>query len=317
MRKAAVMLGLGLGGALAAWSPGQAAHAPMTPETIPCQVPPGWDQVAAQGAKVVVFGEMHGTREAPAFVGNLACALAAKGERVLVAVEHDAINDDDFQKAWAMPDALFVPALTKAGWAERDDGVGSESMLAMLVALHHEARMGRRIDIVAFSGVKDEAQARQFAQLPGQGPHDAAQAENIRIAAARQPYDHVLVLAGNTHARKRPVTYAPIPFDPMAMRLARSVPVIALNMKSAGGSSWTCGLKPEVVPKPHAPNADAGMECAAHPLGQDADLDRAPFIALGSLPGQQPDPDYDGVFWLGPVSASPPAVPAQSPKRTP
>ncbi len=68
-----------------------------------------------------------------------------------------------------MPDAAFVPALTKAGWAERDDGVGSESMLAMLVALHHEARTGRRIDIVAFSGVKDEAQARQFAQLPGQG----------------------------------------------------------------------------------------------------------------------------------------------------
>lgn len=315
MRKAAVMLGLGV--ALAARSPGQAAHVPTATDATPCQVPPGWDQVAAQSAKVVVFGEMHGTREAPAFVGNLACALAAKGERVLVAVEHAAIDDSDFQKAWAMPEASFVPALTKVDWAERNDGVGSESMLAMLVGLHHWARIGHKIDIVAFNGVKDEAQARQFAHLPGQGPHDAAQAENIRMAAARQPYDHVLVLTGNTHARKRPVAYTSIAFEPMAMRLARSVPVIALNMTSGGGSSWTCELKPGVVHKPHAPNTDADVECAAHPLGKDADLDRAPFIALGSLPGQQPDPDYDGIFWLGAVSASPPAVSAQSPKRTP
>jgi hypothetical protein len=315
MRKTAMMLGLGV--AWAAWSPGQAAQAPTPPAAAPCNVPPGWDQVAAQGAKIVVFGEMHGTREAPAFVGSLACALAARGERILVAVEHAAIHDNDFQKAWAMPEASFVPALTKAGWAERDDGVGSESMLAMLVGLHHLARMGRKIDIVAFNGAKDEVQARRFAQLPGQGPHDAAQAENIRVAAARQPYDHVLVLTGNTHARKRPVTYTPIAFDPMAMRLAQSVPVIALNMKSTGGTSWTCGLKPGVVPQPHVPITAADVECAAHPLGKDADLGRAPFIALGSLPGQQPDPDYDGIFWLGPVSASPPAVPAQSPKRNP
>ncbi|MEJ8628784.1 hypothetical protein P0F65_00260 [Sphingomonas sp. I4] len=93
MRKTVVMLGLGI--ALTAWSPGHAAQASPSPVATPCQVPPGWDQV---DAKVVVFGEMHGTREAPAFVGNLACALAARGERVLVAVEHDVINDDDFQR---------------------------------------------------------------------------------------------------------------------------------------------------------------------------------------------------------------------------
>ncbi|WP_320453213.1 hypothetical protein [Sphingomonas sp. CFBP8993] len=312
MRKTVVMLGLGI--ALTAWSPGHAAQASPSLVATPCQVPPGWDQV---DAKVVVFGEMHGTREAPAFVGNLACALAARGERVLVAVEHDVINDDDFQKAWAMPEGSFVAALAKTGWAERNDGVGSEAMLAMLVGLHRWAQMGRKIDIAAFNGSKDEAQARRFAQLPGQGPHDAAQAENIRVAAARQPYDHILVLTGNTHARKRPVTYTRIAFEPMAMRLARSVPVIALNMKSSGGTSWTCELKPGVVPKPNVPITDADVECAAHPLGKDADLDRAPFIALGSLPGQQPDPDYDGIFWLGPVTASPPAVPAQSPKRNP
>ncbi|WP_343528037.1 hypothetical protein [Sphingomonas sp.] len=235
--------------------------------------------------------------------------MAVKGERLLVAVEHFSIVNDDFQKAWALPDAEFVPALTKAGWAERDDGVGSEAMLAMLVRLHRLAQAGRKIDIVAFSGVKDEAQQRKFAGLAGQGPHDAAQAENIREAAALRLYDHVLVLVGNTHARKRLVTYTPIAFEPMAMRLGRSVNVVTLNMKSAAGTFWNCGVKPGVVPKPDMPITNADIDCGSHPTTADADLQRAPFIALGALPGQQPDPDYDGVFWVGPISASPPAVP--------
>ncbi|WP_230483082.1 hypothetical protein [Sphingomonas sp. Leaf21] len=304
-----VML-LALGASLIAWTPVAARSAPPPPGASECRLPPGWDQIAARGARVVVFGEVHGTRESPAFVGDLACALAVKGERVLVAVEHFSVADADYQKAWSLPDAAFVPALTGSGWAGREDGVASEAMLAMLVRLHRLAQAGRKIDIVAFSGIKDEAQAREFATLVGQGPHDAAQAENIREAAARRPYDHVLVLAGNTHACKNPVTYTAPAFEPMAMRLGRSVSLVALNMTSAGGTAWTCEAKA-------SGNKADDSECAAHPLGKAADLNRAPFIALGALPGGQPDPDYDGVYWLGPVTASPPAVPDQSPKRNP
>lgn len=306
MRKAVMMLGLGA--VLAAWTPGQARPTPGVAE---CRLPPGWDQVAARRARIVVFGEIHGTRESPAFVGNLACALTSKGERILVAVEHFSVVDGDFQKAWALPDAGFVPALVKSGWAGREDGVASEAMLAMLVRLHRLAQAGRKIDIVAFSGIKDAAQGRKFAKLGGQGPHDAAQAENIREAAARRRYDHVLVLAGNIHARKHPVTHATPAFEPMAMRLSRSAFLVTLNMKVAGGTVWTC------EPKTNGRDGEDDSECAAHPAWTDAKLRRKPFIALGALPDQQPDPDYDGVYWLGPVSASPPAVPDQSPKRNP
>lgn len=309
MRKAVMMLGLLTG--LAAGAPVPAEQASPSPDAVPCRLPLGWDQVAAKRARFVVFGEVHGTRESPAFVGNIACALAAKGERVLVAVEHFSTANDDFQKAWALPDSAFVPALTKSGWAGRDDGVASEAMLAMLVRLHRLAQAGRKIDIVAFSGVKDEAQARRFADLAGQGSHDAAQAENIRQAAALRHYDHILVLAGNTHARKHPVTYTSSAFEPMAMRLGRSVPVVTLNMKVAGGTVWTC------EPKANGSSTQDESECAPHPAWTDSKLKREPFVALGNLPGLKPDSDYDGVYWLGPVSASPPAVPDQSPNRNP
>ncbi len=312
-----IVIPLALGASLVAGAAVEARPAAPAARAAECRLPPGWDQVAARGARFVVFGEMHGTREAPAFVGDVACALAAKDERVLVAVEHFAMVNGDFQKAWALPDAAFVSALTKEGWAGRDDGVASEAMLAMLVRLHRLAQAGRKIDIVAFSGVKDEAQQRKFASLPGQGAHDAAQAENIREAEALRPYDHVLVLAGNTHARKRPVTYTAIAFEPMAMRLGESVDVVTLNMKSAAGTIWNCGLKPGVKPQPNVAITDADFECGVHPSTADAELDCAPFITLGALPGQQPSPDYDGIFWVGPISASPPAVPARSPNRRP
>ena len=41
----------------------------------------------------------------------------------------------------------------------------------------------------------------------------------------------------------------------------------------------------------------------------EADLKRAPFIGLGAFPGAEPDPRYDGFFWLGPISGSPPLLP--------
>jgi hypothetical protein len=49
------------------------------------------------------------------------------------------------------------------------------------------------------------------------------------------------------------------------------------------------------------------IACGSYPLHRDADLRLAPFIAIGALPGSDIDPGYDGIFWLGTVSASPPA----------
>lgn len=297
-------------------SPRPDAHAPnlrssqMQVKQV-CRVPIGWPDVAARKPRFVVFGEVHGTQQAPAFIGDIACALAARGERILVAVEHSSTENDAFQKAWRLSNAQFPEALKRAGWADRDDGVGSEAMLALLVRLHHLARRGQLIDIVAFNGAKDAAQSRRFSDLPGQGPHDATQAENIRVATAAHPYDHVLVLVGNVHARKRLVEHSLAPFEPMAMQLGPPSSIITLNMQTAGGTAWNCELKPRVTPQPSKSIIQDDIACGSYPLSGDADLRRTPFIALGALQGMAIDPDYDGVFWLGKVDASPKAVVAR------
>lgn len=228
------------GASITAYAAPVPSAAPPPHAAEPCRAPPGWEDVAARKPNYVIFGEYHGTQQAPAFVGGLACALAAQGERILVAVEHHATENAAFQKAWALPAAEFPDALKQAGWAGRSDGVASEAMFALLVRLHRLAQSGLPIDIVAFSGAKDAEQSKRFSDLPGQGPHEAAQAENIRIAATARPYDRVLVLVGNVHARKRPVAHSGVTFDPMAMRLGPASTIVALNMATAGGTTWDC-----------------------------------------------------------------------------
>ncbi|QDH34613.1 hypothetical protein [Porphyrobacter sp. YT40] len=53
-----------------------------------CTAPDGWSDVVARDPDYIVFGELHGTNEAPAFVENLICVEARQGQRVLLAVEH-------------------------------------------------------------------------------------------------------------------------------------------------------------------------------------------------------------------------------------
>lgn len=282
-----------------------------------CTLPQGWSAVAARRTRYIVFGEVHGTRESPAFVGTIACALAARGERLLVAVEHQATDNAALQAAWRLPTAGFPAALRRTGWAGRQDGVASEAMFAMLTRLHALKSRGRRIDVVAFNGIRDELQGMRFRDLPGQGPHEAAQAENIRAAAEGRPYDHILVLVGNLHARKQPVEGRGAVYEPMAMRLAPAAAVTSLNMAHAGGSMWNCLMKPGIAAEPGKPLPPGALDCASHAVHGLLDLRRSPFIGLGPPPGLSADGAYDGFFWLGEVSASPPAIPSPAPPAGP
>jgi hypothetical protein len=274
-----------------------------------CAIPPGWSELAARKTRFVIFGETHGTRESPAFVAATACGLAAQGERLLVAVEHNANHNDLLQAAWALPAAQFAAALRRTGWEGRQDGVGSQAMFELLVSLHQLKDRGRRIDIVAFNGARDDEQRERFKHLPGQGPHEAAQAENIRRAAEARPYNHVLVLVGNLHARKQPVTRGGVSFEPMAMRLAPAAAITSLKMAGAGGTQWNCRLRPGAQLQPGQPPPPGSMDCGSHASRGHPDLGRLPFVGLGTLPGSEDDPAYDGFYWVGPVSGSPPAVP--------
>ena len=268
-----------------------------------CPPPPGWEAIDKRQTRYIVFGEVHGTAEAPALVGDLACALSFRGERLLVALELGADDDAALQAAWALPDDRFAAALTHVGRPGRNDGVASRAVFALLRRLHRLREGGRPIDVLAFNGTR--AQEAAFATLPGQGPHEAAQADDIRRADAGR-HDRVLVLVGDLHARKAPVTNGGDTFEPMAIRLAPASAVTSLAMRSAGGTAWTCALRAGFAFQYGKPLPDGAIECAAHPASASATLAGGAVMGLGDAPGARPEPAYDGYFWLGPITASPP-----------
>ena len=107
-RRRSTWQGLAFAVAVCLAAPGSAAgSASEMPVASQCALPEGWSQVAEWGSRYVVFGELHGTHESPAFVGDLACALASRDRRVLVAVELDSTIDGALQDAWKQPVSRF------------------------------------------------------------------------------------------------------------------------------------------------------------------------------------------------------------------
>lgn len=289
-----------------------AAQANTPPAPTACTAPAGWDAILAQSPRFVVLGEWHGTNEAPDLVARLLCAEASRGQRLLLAVEHGAIFNSAWQAAWPLPQDAFAEALPDLGWRGREDGVASAAMLRLVLAAHALKDTGGGVDIVAFNGARDDAQRARFAHLPGQGPHEAAQAENIAEAAARQSYDRVIVLVGSLHAEIAPVTLGnggPL-FEPMAMRLAAYGSVLSLDMQHAGGTAWGCRTRPDATPVPGQEVTDTMIMCAAYTYKPDARRDRPPFIDISPAAAEASGGRYDGMFWVGAITASPPAFSA-------
>ena len=109
---------------------------------LPCATPGGWPDKPAREVDFIVLGEIHGTREAPAFTRDLICALTKNGDSVLLGIE-----------------------------------LSSQAKVEMLTDLHRLRSYGRRIAVTTFNATKEDA--APFAHLSRQGPHEMGQATNI------------------------------------------------------------------------------------------------------------------------------------------
>ncbi len=287
---------------LVAARPASPGHAQIS-----CSAPPGWQEVLHQNPRFVVFGEVHGTEQPPQLVGQLVCAEALKGKRVLLAVEMGANRDEALQAAWQLPSGQFAQALAKLDWVGRQDGVGSKAMFDLIVRMHLLNERGLPVSTTAFSGAKNKQQYEKFASLPAQGGHEAAQAENIANAATTGTPDLVIVLVGNLHARKVPVERGGAFYDPMAKRLSTYGNVVSLDMRYGAGASWSCQLKQGFKPSPGQRVGPENIQCGPFPTpGHTKGKDPVRIELSASDPTTSAE-GYDGTYWVGPVTASPPA----------
>lgn len=260
----------------------------------------GLDPVLTPTA-VLLIGEMHGTRESPAFVEEVVCTALARRLSVTVALEiphQEATRIDAFLASdggAAARRALLVGPF----WdGEFQDGRRSVAKLELLDRLRGWRQQGLPVEVALIdqeertSGPERDARMAErlaaAARAADAGP-DAADAAD----AAGGP---VVVLTGNLHTR----TVVGTPWDPsyelMGYLVERALPersVVALDVASDGGTAWFCSAA-----EPESCRVQQVRTAPAEGEGLRVILD-----------GRAAERGYDGFYSVGgALTASPPAV---------
>ena len=231
-------------------------------------------------AATLVLGELHGTREVPAFVGSLVCNAATTSETVLaLEIPHtEQVRIDAFLESNG--DAQARADLLRGDFWDfpMQDGRRSAAMVSLLDAARRWRKHGAPLSIVAFDS---------------DAPPDVRDAEmGQRLSAVRQfhPQALLVVVTGGVHASREPDAA----FVPMAVhftKLTAPHQIVALAMKHSGGQAWVCTDK-------CGPHEAAGKPDAAPPR----------IVLFERMTG-----GFDGAFHVGRISASAPAVAVSAP----
>lgn len=246
---------------------------------------------------VLLLGEMHGTEQSPRFTAAVACQGLRKGLPVTVGLEIPR-GQEPAGVAYLASEGTSKDRealLATDHWTRSyQDGRSSGAMLELIEELRRFSRAGLPVRIRWFD--IDDA------------PHperDRRMAERLAEAVSERPADLFVVLTGNYHARQ--VKGAPWnkEFYPMGLHLAQIAPkarVISLDSSYTDGEAWACLVTDA------APNG----ECKGWPMkGQGKSEGPFPRIVPGSGLDEK---GYHGVYEIGPLSASLPAVPAKTTK---
>ncbi len=241
-------------------------------------------------APLVLVGDFHGTREIPATFGALVCRAATeeRGRPVLAGLEIPASEQGAIDAFLASAgDAAATQSLLAGDFWRRDyqDGRSSEAMLGLLGELRRQRRAGLKVVVRGLDP--------QHYDSPDE--RDAGMAATLSEAIAALRPARTFVLVGNVHARTlhgypwdTKATYVPMG----AVLRARYGDLIALDVKSLGGSAWTC-------------TSAEPRDCGAHDLRHRDPDGPAPRVELA--PASATATGYDGLLFMGSLTASPPA----------
>lgn len=223
---------------------------------------------------VLVLGEVHGTREIPAAVEQLACALTQQQRPLVIGYELDAAEQPRLDAYLASDGGSAARQALLQGdfWrAPRQDGRQSSALLHLVDYVRQLRHRGAAVEFVAV----------QAAGKPGDD-RDASLAAGVAAQRARHPDAVIVVVTAGNHARVDDARA-------MGSRLRRQgVPLVALKVEYDTGTAWSCV-----------------NGCGLHPLEGRA-RGSVPFVEL-----QPTSRMFDGRLYVGAASGSPPAADAK------
>lgn len=254
--------------------------------SIECGVPILGLGKLARAGNVVLLGELHGTQEVPHFVAQSACQVATQGIPVTVGLEIPDMNQ-------ARLETFLASAGTEADWAKLmespfwrspyPDGRNSEGVVYLIEALRKLRAQGLDVAVFAYDHPPLEGDARE-----------EVMARTVREVAGKSQKRALLVVSGNLHPRQVKGVPWNDDYQPMGYRLAQALPnVYSLDIAYKSGSAWICALDKEQK-----------LDCGVKPAKGEDNGERY-FVQLFGGRNRQ---GYHGIFYVGEVSASLPAV---------
>lgn len=275
---------------------------------IGCTLPLGWDEVAQRKPEAVIFGRPGGTAQPPAFVADIACALAREGKHVLLGLELPHSEDETLQAAWGMPHASFSTALRFGLFDKARSVSNSQALFDAMVSLHALKEEGLAISVTAIAADGNDMQRLMRAGVSGTNWMAAGMAEHITTALDEKQPDIALVLTPPIFAMRSRPQEPTFGSGSMIAHLGKNHSVVSLQAFYPAGDAWYCRPKPGIKPQADGSIANDAIECgayarAAHMSGELSA--EPPYIAMSST-GGIPGTGEDGLFQLGAITASPP-----------
>ena len=242
----------------------------------------------ARPGGVLLLGELHGTREVPRFVAQGACQTASLGQPVTVGLELPVENQERVTRFLrsAGGEEDWLKLMEAPFWRNPyPDGRGSEAMANLLDQLRQLRAQGLDVDAFVFDHPGAQGQAKEDLL-----------ADTVLAWVRRTPGRFFVVVSGNIHPRTTPGLPWDRDYQPMGLKLSRQWPgVVALDVAYNTGSAWICSVTGETK---------QGLECGVRPARGKDNGDRF-FVHLFDRPNPE---GYHGVFYVGAVTASLPAV---------
>lgn len=240
------------------------------PQSISCQEPKG-----IPAGDLLLFGEMHGSNEAPALISELACSLS-KSQSLAVGLEISSA-DQPLIDAYLNSDGANsdqAKLMSSNFWQKGKDGRSSSAMLHLIDDIRVIKDSGRDVHLFAFDDQPNTDLER-----------NTAIANGIRRFRSSHPGMKIIALMGNVHAMRDPMTTSEGPLIPSGALLSDLKPVSIL-ITYPRGTIWAC------MP-----------DCKVHELTPRSQTNNSIGFKEGSPLG-----GYNFSYQLKSISASPPAA---------
>lgn len=188
-----------------------------------CDAPPGIPK-----AKILLFGEMHGSVESPALVGKVVCALAQRGPMAL-GLELPSTERTPIDRYLASNGDTAAQKVLRSGqfW-QQGDGRSSVAMFKLIDTARRLKRDGLPVSVFTLDP-----------DLAGAADDNKTLASTLRAYHDQHPTLRIVALMGNLHAGQTVVSPFGKPITPAGYYL-RDLRPVSVYVSYPSGTIWAC-----------------------------------------------------------------------------